>query len=185
MKLTLLLQIGLLVLASACTKYIPFTNKLVLDTRLTDRDIKNLQFYTSTTFELQRRSTETTAGVTRGGELKYERGEQLEIIRVKKHTPGAVLHFNSPSPRAYTAVDISFVPGDDKNTFPFEIDASLENQSELKFQVFGPIIFYDGKTWTMAQKPYLLVKRQDIRKLKKKLQTLPGRPAAQEQQPSR
>lgn len=177
MSLRFLAFVSLLLLGSACTSYIPFTNKLVVDTHMSDRDIRSLTFYTSRTFELQRRTSETSMDVTKGGELKYMRGEQLEIIRVKKKTPGVALHFNSPSPRAYTALDLSFVPGDDKNTLTFEIDAAVENQSELKFQLYGPIIFYDGKTWQMAQKPYLMVKKQDIHKLKKKLQTLPGRQA--------
>lgn len=175
MWLRLLAFMSLIFISSACTSYIPFTNKLVVDTHMTDNDIRTLAFYPSTTFELQRRTSETSMGVTKGGELKYMRGEQLEIIRVKKKTPGLALHFNSPSPRTYTALDLSFVPGDDKNTLTFEIDAAVENQSELRFQLFGPIIFYDGKTWQMAQKPQLLVKAKDVHKLKKKLQTLPGR----------
>lgn len=178
MRLKLLAFMSLILISSACTSYIPFTNKLVVDTRMTDRDIRSLTFYTSRTFELQRRTSETTMGVTKGGELKYMRGELLEIIRVKKKTPGVALHFNSPSPRSYTSLELSFVPGDDKNTLPFEIDAAVENQSELKFQLYGPIIFYDGKTWQMAQKPFLMVKEKDLHKVKKKLQTLPGRPAS-------
>ncbi len=94
-----------LVLASGCASYVPFTQELRNEHKLTGDDLKNLQFYNSHTITLRRELARGDRQVTGSHTLLVIAGKQIEEVVIEKHTPGVVVASNE------NALRVSFEEG--------------------------------------------------------------------------
>jgi hypothetical protein len=193
-----LFALSSLPLAASCTSYIPFTDRVADRYRLEPRDRSLLQYFVSDDFCLRRDTTDESAHITAGGTIRFFRGRRIEELRIRRHTPGAVVAM-SPG-----GLGLSFVPGDDRSVIYFAPDSDgvtedgPEPERRGRFAVAPDeanprsvpageryalqgdathSIRYDGKIWTVhyERRPYLLIRGRDVEDQETRVKTLPGR----------
>lgn len=84
-----LLSLG--TLTGCASGRVPFTHEIRTQYRLTDDEVKNLQFYTSHTITLRRELTATDREVTGGHKLVLTSGKVVEEMVIEKETPGVAV----------------------------------------------------------------------------------------------
>src|SRR6185503_245665 len=105
------LAIGLF--ATGCAGLIPFTHELREQNRLTDDEIKNLQFYVSHKVTLRRELESGGRQVTGSHTLLLTSGKSIEEVVVEPKTPGIALAVKG------AMISISFEPG---SSFDFVVE---------------------------------------------------------------
>lgn len=86
---TALLALALVPALAGCgAGRIPFTHEIRSQYRLTDAEVKNLQFYVSHTVTLRRELDATSRQVTGGHKLVLTTGKVIEEVVVEEDTPG-------------------------------------------------------------------------------------------------
>jgi hypothetical protein len=85
------LSAATLSLATGCASYVPVTQELRNEHRLTANDLSNLQFYNSDTITLRRELARGDRQVTGTHKLRVIAGKQIEEVVIDKHTPGVVV----------------------------------------------------------------------------------------------
>jgi hypothetical protein len=80
--------------ASGCASYVPVTQELRNEHRLSANDLSNLQFYNSHTITLRRELARGDRQVTGTHKLLVIAGKQIEEVVIEKHTPGVVIGVN-------------------------------------------------------------------------------------------
>ncbi len=113
--LLLSLSAAALGLSSGCASYVPVTQELRHEHKLTSNDLQNLQFYNSHTITLRRELARGDRQVTGAHKLLVIAGKTIEEVVIEKHTPGVVV-------------------GVDEHT----LRVSFEEGTALEFQVRGP-----------------------------------------------
>jgi hypothetical protein len=98
------LALGLLVTGCA-SGLVPFTHEIREQNRLTDDEIKNLQFYVSHKITLRRELESGSRQVTGSHKLVLTSGKSIEEVVVEEKTPGIALAVKG------TVISISFEPG--------------------------------------------------------------------------
>lgn len=91
--LVLLTFLGLF--GSGCAAYVPFTQELRNEHRLSNDDLKNLQFYNSHTITLRRELTKDSRQVTGSHKLLTIAGKLVEEVVIEEHTPGVIVKADS------------------------------------------------------------------------------------------
>lgn len=179
--------VAVLVLVASCTSYIPFTNHLRNQFHLEGDALRGVQFYTSNSFSLRRDITVEGGKPTVGGVVRMDDGRLIEEVYVRKHTPGVALAgvFTAEPPRS--ALQLSFMPGDNVNSLVFATPEGELPDSDAPFllnatQFEGPVpkVKYDNKLWTLdlSKKPVLMIRKAAFFKLKRIIRILPGRVVA-------
>lgn len=75
----------------SCSSYLsPYTTSVQDDAQLTEEQLRQLQFYVSHTIVLYRNVQDAETEIL-DGELKIEKGQQIEEIIIEAGTPGVVL----------------------------------------------------------------------------------------------
>ncbi|WP_437928999.1 DNA-directed RNA polymerase [Sorangium sp. So ce291] len=104
--------VPLLALATVCLflsgcgpRLVPFTHELRVQHDLTDRDVKNLQFYLSHEVALRRELTSERSQITSSHKLLLVSGKVIEEVVVEERTPGVVIDTRAG------ALSVSFEPG--------------------------------------------------------------------------
>ncbi|XXT21458.1 DNA-directed RNA polymerase [Sorangium sp. So ce429] len=104
--------VPLLALATVCLflagcgpRLVPFTHELRVQHDLTDRDVKNLQFYLSHEVALRRELTSERSQITSSHKLLLVSGKVIEEVVVEERTPGVVVDARAG------ALLVSFEPG--------------------------------------------------------------------------
>jgi hypothetical protein len=104
-----------LVLSTGCASYVPFTQELRNEHRLSVDDLRNLQFYNSHAITLRRELARGDRQVTGTHKLLVIAGKQIEEVLIEKNTPGVLV-------------------GADEGT----LQVSFEEGTSLSFTVRGP-----------------------------------------------
>jgi hypothetical protein len=94
-----------LALSTGCASYVPFTQELRNEHRLSGEDLRNLQFYNSHTITLRRELARGDRQVTGTHKLLVIAGKQIEEVVIEKHTPGVLVDAEG------TALKVSFEEG--------------------------------------------------------------------------
>ncbi|MCB0430524.1 MAG: hypothetical protein H6585_12685 [Flavobacteriales bacterium] len=81
--------LGAMMLASCATK-VPFTQQTRDEYKLTEEELKSLQFYTSHDIVLQRWENQGKEKATEDGTLKIRSGQSVEEVVIRAGTPGVV-----------------------------------------------------------------------------------------------
>jgi hypothetical protein len=76
--------------ASGCASYVPVTQELRHEHKLSSGDLENLQFYNSHKITLRRELARGDRQVTGAHKLLVIAGKQIEEVVIEKHTPGVV-----------------------------------------------------------------------------------------------
>lgn len=86
-------------------RLVPFTHELRVQNNLTDRDLKNLQFYVSHRIALRRELESGGSQITSNHKLLLVSGKTIEEVIVEEHTPGIAVVVDG------SALAISFEQG--------------------------------------------------------------------------
>jgi hypothetical protein len=77
---------------SACaSRFTPFTQAVVNDFNISDKELKKVQFYVSDDIVLRRGVAEGRSDIS-GGVLRTYKGRKVEEIRIRRGTPGVFLY---------------------------------------------------------------------------------------------
>jgi hypothetical protein len=93
------------VCATGCSSFVPFTYELRAQHRLSDDEVKNLQFYTSHQITLRREVQSEDREVTPGHKLRLVSGKSIDEVVIPAKTPGVALRVSK------RAISVSFVDG--------------------------------------------------------------------------
>ena len=188
---------------SGCkTTLIPFTHELKDQHRLSDGDLKNLQYYVSSTVILRRELGKAESSVTPGHKLRVFSGKTIEEVVIEKETPGVAMKVEEGK------LAVSFEPG---AALDFGVDGALvalEPEPAQPRFAEGPNPFpgngapppppapsslftgnywlgvdgrgevtYQGKTWAVTEsggRAHLLIDAEALEKVVKNRKVLPG-----------
>ncbi|WP_437735205.1 DNA-directed RNA polymerase [Sorangium sp. So ce1335] len=104
--LLLALAVAALLAVTGCgPRLVPFTHELRVQHGLTDRDVKNLQFYVSHEVALRRELTADRSEITSSHKLLLVSGKVIEEVVVEERTPGVVVDARAG------VLAVSFEPG--------------------------------------------------------------------------
>jgi len=79
------------ILSGCATTRVPFTHEIRAQYKLTDDEVRNLQFYASDTIKLRRELSATDRQVTGGHRLVLTSGKVIEEVVIPKETPGVAV----------------------------------------------------------------------------------------------
>lgn len=86
-----LATLAISVITSGCASFVPFTQELRNEHKLTGEDLRNLQFYNSHTITLRRELSHGDRQVTGTHKLLVIAGKQIEEVVIEQHTPGVLV----------------------------------------------------------------------------------------------
>lgn len=134
-------------------------------------NVKDIQFYNSKDIVLQRNSNTDSARIE-GGRISFEKGKVVEIVTIKKETPGVCVNLTG------STLDISF-EDDDNKKLVFKRNSDQYELAALSFD--GPYgrVIYDSISYyfdaSNRKSVYLKVQKEDVSKYDQKVRTAPGR----------
>lgn len=172
MKIKLLPAFLLLLILSSCNNKMLFTWDLKQKIDQRELDLQKVQFYNSDKITLRRILPHNEAMVS-DGTIKFEDGQYVEEIVIKKETPGICEEASD------FVLNVSFEPGDNKtigftlNKLTKNYDLYLEQSGNEK----GRIV-YDSLIYVVQpskQLPKLLVEKNDVYIYKIDQRVLEGR----------
>ncbi len=104
-RLAALAFAALAFVASGCRSFVPFTHEIRNEYHLTDAEVRNLQFYVSSTVTLRREIEQGGRQVTPGHKLLLVMGKTIEEVVIPEKTPGVAVKVTPLS------IFVSFEPG--------------------------------------------------------------------------
>lgn len=191
MKTKILLTLATISLFSSCKVY--FTEDLRNRIESNGYDLSKVQFYTSKEIYMTREINSSEAKLSQG-QVKFEKGQYLEIIQIKKGTPGKC---ESASKGNLT---LSFELGPNRrlnfenkepqyplNTYSLKPDNCDLKKYSRNISIGGVVtqenfeekickISYDGKTYQVKyfNEPELLIKKKEVRRRQVKKRVAKG-----------
>ena len=160
---------------AGCANLAPFTHQLRTDCKLTEPELRNLQYYVSGPIVLRRAAAGIEAKVTPQHTLRVIDGKAVEEVVVDTATPGIVEKVED------VALTVSFEAG---GRLVFVADPVTPASPPARYRLRldnsdapTPEIQYQGKAFTLATPPttYLLIDLDRLALLKKDSRTVPGR----------
>ena len=158
-----LLFVSLLLSGCVAKKSILFSEDLRKKIESYDIDIKAIQFYNSKKIILERNLSYEEAKVA-SGKIRFEKGQYLERILIKKETPGICLETDASS------LNISFESGQNRVLTFVRNPGNYYQLSAEKWEKKYGKIPYDTATYFIypgGEKAFLSVKKEDIFRFKK------------------
>jgi hypothetical protein len=139
-------------------------------------DIKDIQFYNSKDIVLQRNSSTDSTRIE-DGRISFEKGKVVEIITIKKETPGVCVNLTG------STLDISFEDDDNKKLI-FKRNSEQYELSAIAFDgPYGRVLYDSAFFYFEANKKtpiYLKVQKEDVSKYDQKTRTASGRQVSNE-----
>ena len=107
-QLSFILVIAISILGlSSCSKKVYFTPEIKASLEENNIPLSSLQFYTNTKMSLRRNVSLNSANVTKG-EAVIKRGTDINVVKLSKKTPGALLE------SAPNSLKVAFEEGENK-----------------------------------------------------------------------
>lgn len=174
MKFIAFTAFSLLILASCSTPKTYFTQAVRTKIESSNIPVTKLQYYVDRDVELRREVASGTAQVS-AGVVKFENGKYVNIITLKKNTPGVCT-------RVYDdKMDVSFEMGDGR----FLTFGKLKRDSYAPYTLYADNwtrelgeIRYDGKTYYIlpaGAEARLMIKKSALNTLKVEKRAMKGR----------
>lgn len=168
-NILILLAVG--VALTACNKKVIYNANLRsnLDSKTITPD--KLQFYIDKDVEMRREIASNNTKIT-DGKIQYTKGREVELLNLKKLTPGVCITFND------TALKVAF---DQQNYLTFVNEGGEQKNYVLHTTTNANgqhEILYGNQTYIVpesATHTHILVKRKDANKLKVKTKKIKGR----------
>ncbi|HMN88700.1 MAG TPA: hypothetical protein PKD70_03915 [Saprospiraceae bacterium] len=168
--------VALLLALGACSPRLsPFTERIYDENRLTEVDLKKIQFYLSDDIVLRRTLSVTDTRV-QGGSIRIEGGRQMEEIVIRGGTPGVFLF--SPKAKRFA---ISFESNREERYLMFGPNPKMQGRFTLLASEWGPqrgTVTYGGQQFevtTSAAWAGLLVDIKRMDRVDMKSRTASGR----------
>lgn len=174
MKDRLLQIIGLLIIimfASSCSKTILFTQVIRDKIQSDNIEIKEVQFYNSKKIMLQRNLSYEETRVAQG-KIKFENGKFIELIIIKKNTPGVCENLGT------NMLDVSFEAGENRKLRFMKNTRSHYQITALEWKDKFGRVEYDTLNYYIApggDRALLKVEKDYVYKVDKKERIAPGR----------
>jgi hypothetical protein len=179
---------------TGCRTFVPFTQELRDQNRLTDAELQNLQFYVSTNIVLRREADSAGRQVTGNHRLVVVAGKTIEEVLVESKTPGICVgtgpHTLSISFEQGSSIEFTpttarsgFAVAPDPDPFPGNYarrSASAHDLFSGGYRVWvGPqnTVTFLGRTWdAMAETPEasLLIDAESLNRVVRQHKVLPG-----------
>lgn len=160
---------------SSCAPRVPFTQATKEQYRLTESDLKQIQFYASHDIVLQRAETDQSGKETTEGTLILTEGKSVEQVLIRAGTPGIVDKVIDDN-----RMMVSFEDGADKGLVfgdPFDKKGKY-TMLAAEWKNNRGVLDYGGKTWFAApgaSNVYLTFKMKRLRKFRKDSRVVKGR----------
>jgi hypothetical protein len=171
MKLLKTLLINILLLSACSPKTIYFTQNTRTKIESNKIDLKDIQYYNSHEIILQRNLSYEETKVA-SGKISIENGEFVEIITLKKKTPGVCESYTSNS------LDVSFEKGENRKLrFIMNPEKNYQVSAIEWKNKFGKVS-YDTLTYYIkpgGEKALLKVKKDNVFIYDKKERVIEGR----------
>lgn len=172
MKVKIVSILSFLLLISACSpRTILFTQYMRGKVESQGLDLKDVQFYNSSELILQRNLTYEETKLAQG-KINFENGKFIELITIKKMTPGVCESYDKKS------LDVSFESGENRK-LKFVLNPNQNYQvSALEWKDKYGKVKYDTLYYYIrpgGEKALLKVKKDNIFKLDKQERVAPGR----------
>jgi hypothetical protein len=159
------------ILPGCSPKTIVFTQQIRQKIEHDSLNINEVQFYNSHPIVLQRNLSYEETKLASGA-INFENGKYIEIIHIKKGTPGICEN------ATHNSLDVAFEAGNNRN-LKFVLNPQKNYQiSALEWKDRFGKVTYDSLTYYLkpgSEKALLKVKRDHIYKLDKKERVAPGR----------
>jgi len=160
-------------LLSSCASKIPYTNGVIEQYKLTESEIKSIQFYTSADIELVRGESQKSEKGTKEGQLVISSQRSDEQVLIPKGTKGVVVGVYDDSKVAVSfETDDKFIGfGDPNNRGRYTLLASDWANGKGKLE-------YGGKEYyatSASANAYLIFQMKRIRKYRKSAHVVGGR----------
>lgn len=167
----LLLSVLFLVVSCSSKKTLYFTHQLRETVAASDIDLKDIQFYNSQKIVIERQITSEETKVA-SGKIRFENGQFIERIIIKKNTPGICESFNE------AVVEVAFEQGENR-ALKFVRNAREKYQiSALEWEGKFGRISYDTTFFFIvpgSEKAMLKIKKEDITRFNKQERVASGR----------
>ncbi len=159
----LFLSVVLLLLLSSCKNFVPYTEALKTKYKLTESDLKQVQFYNSEAIILHRKFVEGSSEIA-GGKIKTVNGEKIEEIIIPAKTKGVLTKYNADG-----KVEVSFEKSDDY-FLRFGANPNRENQFVVlatDWQNKSGKVYYNGQLFFTAPESIDAILLVDMRRIMK------------------
>ncbi|MDD3637082.1 MAG: hypothetical protein RBR84_04450 [Bacteroidales bacterium] len=170
-SLSVLILLLSLILTGCSPKTIVFTQQIRQKVESDSLNINEVQFYNSHPIVLQRNLTYDETKIA-SGEIQFENGRYIELIQIKKGTPGVCEN------ATHNSLDVSFEAGDNR-TLKFMMTPGKNYQiSAIEWKDRFGKVTYDSLTYYLkpgSEKAFLKVKKDHFFKLDKKERIASGR----------
>ncbi len=162
------------VVISACASKQPYTQSIQKKYKLTESDLKKIQFYTSADIILYK-SKQDGSVKTEGGELVINKDKNVEKIIIKANTPGVVTEVIESD-----KIAVSFEVGDGKFLVFGVGNKNGYYYLQAKEWTKGKRgkLSYGGATWYASKgsgETYLLLKIKKLEKFQQSQKVIKGR----------
>jgi hypothetical protein len=163
---------GFSVLALGCApRHARFTQELRVEQRLTDAEIRRIQFFISNRVVLSREVADTAEKrVTAGHTLFVRNGKEIEEVEIESLTPGLVVR-SGPD-----ALDVSFAAGSSMRFTPRVEDGYARGAYALagRWHWVNGKVDFEGREWDASSTADLLFDEERLNELVLKRRVLPG-----------
>jgi hypothetical protein len=184
---------------TGCRTFVPFTQELRDQNRLTDAELQNLQFYVSSNIVLRREADSAGRQVTGNHRLVVVAGKTIEEVLVESKTPGICVGTGphtlsisfepgssiefTPAARGYAAPRSGFAVPPDPEPFPGNFGRQSASSRDLfagGYRVWvGPqnTVSFLGRAWDAIDETpeaSLLIDAESLNRVVKQHKVLPG-----------
>lgn len=174
MKIKILQIVGLLIIimfTGSCSRTILFTQAIRDKIQSDSIDVKEVQFYNSKEIMLQRNLSYEETRIAQG-KIKFENGKFIELIIIKKNTPGICDNLGT------NLLDVSFEAGENRTLRFMKNTKSHYQITALEWKDKFGRVQYDTLNYYIApggDKALLKVEKDYVYKVDKKQRIAPGR----------
>lgn len=154
---------AILLTISSCKNLVPYTDALRKNNNWSDKQVMEIQFYTSNEIVLYRELTQGSTEIV-SGKIKKVNGRDIEEIVIRPRTPGVVVSIPSEK-KMY----VSFEIGDD-HYLTFGVNPERQNKYVLlasEWKNREGKVTYSGKTFSASAQSAETFLMVDLRKILK------------------
>lgn len=150
-----------LILITSCKTI--FTGEMKIKLESNNIDLSKIQYYNSSKITLTRTLLDSESDVE-NGRIKLENGKRIQVIVLKKNTPGAL------SEAGDSFMDLHFEKGENRD-LQFKFIPERDN-----FQFAEESVLYEGNWFKVSHGsiPKIKVKKKDLSKTIKELRRIKG-----------
>ena len=150
-----------ILLTTSCSGLKTFSGSYRKQLESQDGDVKKIQYYNDNSIKLRRELSSSEVG-TASGEVKIKNGKYVEIINIKRKTPGVCIEDNNTSLRisfeSSDSLNIKFIAAEDYSFYQIGNETSWISD----FPKGKRFIYYGDKEYEVISGYYSFLKLKPI-----------------------